>query len=88
MSLLDWLAQVQARQASLFDHEHSALTSIQAWSELDAGDFSRATAAAIDPTSHPDFSTAGAPLHFGIGIDLSWNGQLPDNPFVTDFLVR
>lgn len=35
--LLEWLAQVQARQASLFDHEHSALTSIQSWSELDAG---------------------------------------------------
>jgi hypothetical protein len=56
--------------------------------ELDANDFSRITAATIDPTSHPDFSTTGAPLHFGFGIDLRWNAELPDNIFVTDFLVR
>ena len=55
---------------------------------LDSGDFSRVTAGAIDPTSHPDFSDAGAPLRFGFGIDLSWDGELPDNQFVTDFLVR
>ncbi len=56
--------------------------------DLDADDFSRVTDATIDPTSHPDFSATGAPLHFGFGIDLRWNAELPNNLFVTDFLVR
>lgn len=35
--LPDWLTEVQARQASLFDHEHTPLTSIQSWSEVGPG---------------------------------------------------
>ncbi len=33
----EWLPRVQSRQASLFDHEHSALPDVQSWSELRPG---------------------------------------------------
>ncbi len=36
-TVAEWLPSVQARQASLFDHEHSSLPDIQAWSELRPG---------------------------------------------------
>ncbi len=36
-SIGEWLPTVQARQATLFDHEHSALPQVQSWSELPPG---------------------------------------------------
>ena len=37
LPLVDWLPRVQTQQAGLIEHEHTPLTSVQAWSELGPG---------------------------------------------------